>query len=89
MNFNQFCQKNGIIINPLMEIGNDLIIEDCAINGLGVGLVVREYVQSKLDSKELFELKTNFKLEEKDLVCIIEENRINNIILNNFIKLLK
>ena len=72
-----------------MEIGNDLIIEDCALNGLGVGLVVREYVQSKLDSKELFELKTNFKIEEKDLVCCIESNRMNNIILQNFLKLLK
>ena len=88
-NFNKFCLKNSIVINPLMEIGNDLIIEDCALGGLGVGLVVREYVQSKLDSKELFELKTNFKLDEKDLVCCIDSNRKNNIIINNFIKLLK
>ncbi len=88
-NFNKFCINNNIIINPLMEIGNDLIIEDCAEGGLGVGLVVREYVQKKLDSKELFELKTNFKVEEKDLICCIESNRKNNIILNNFIKLLK
>lgn len=88
-NFNKFCIKNNIIIHPLMEIGNDLIIEDCALNGLGVGLVVKEYVQNKLDNKELFELKTNFKIEEKDLVCCIEESRMNNIILKNFISLLK
>ena len=50
-----------------MEIGNDLIIEDCASNGLGVGLVVKEYVQNRLDNNELFELNTNFKLEEKDI----------------------
>lgn len=88
-NFNKFCLKNNIVINPLMEIGNDLIIEDCAINGLGVGLVVREYVQNKLDSKELFELNTNFKIEEKDLVYLIDQNKTNNIIVNNFTKLLK
>lgn len=89
LNFNKFCSTNNIIINPLMEIGNDLIIEDCALNGLGVGLVVREYVQSKLDSNDLFELKTNFTIKEKDLVCLVEKTRSNNIIINNFIKLLK
>ena len=87
-NFNKFCISNNIIINPLMEIGNDLIIEDCALNGLGVGLVVKEYVQSKLDNKELFELNTSFSLKEKDLVCLVESSRSNNIIINNFIKLL-
>ena len=76
-NFNKFCAKNNIIINPLMEIGNDLIIEDCALNGLGVGLVVKEYVQSALDSKDLYELNTSFKMDEKDLVCLVEPNRMN------------
>ena len=88
-NFNKFCSTNNIVINPLMEIGNDLIIEDCALNGLGVGLVVKEYVQSNLDAKELFELKTNFTLGEKDLVCLVEANRMNNIIINKFVELLK
>ena len=84
-NFNKFCAKNNIIINPLMEIGNDLIIEDCALNGLGVGLVVKEYVQSALDSKDLYELNTSFKMDEKDLVCLVEPNRMNNIIRCRFI----
>ena len=88
-NFNKFCANHNIVVHPLMEIGNDLIIEDCASNGLGVGLVVKEYVQNRLDNNELFELNTNFKLEEKDLVCVVEENRSNNIIISNFIKLLK
>ena len=72
-----------------MEIGNDLIIEDCALNGLGVGLVVREYVKNNLDNKNLFELKTSFNLKEKDLVYLIDSNRMNNTIVNNFIKLLE
>ncbi len=88
-NFNQFCSSNSIIVNPLMEIGNDLIIEDCAINGLGVGLVVKEYVQSRLDKKELFELNTSFNIKEKDLVCLVDSSRSNNIIINNFINILK
>lgn len=87
-NFNKFCLSNNIVIHPLMEIGNVLIIEDCAKSGLGVGLVVKEYVQSKLDNKELFELKTNFSLKEKELVCLIESSRKSNIIINNFINLL-
>ncbi len=88
-NFNKFCLSNNIVIHPLMEIGNDLIIEDCAKSGLGVGLVVKEYVQSQLDNEELFELNTTFNMQEKNLVCLIESNRTNNTIVNNFIELLK
>lgn len=88
-NFDKFCTQNNIIIHPQMEIGNDLIIEDCAKGGLGVGLVVKEYVQKQLDNKELFELKTSFKIEEKDLVCLVDQNRKNNNIIQNFIKILK
>lgn len=87
-NFNKFCTQNNIVINPLMEIGNDLIIEECAQNGLGVGLVVKEYVQSKLDSQELYELKTAFNIEEKDLVCLVDQNRKNNNIIKKFLELL-
>ena len=88
-NFDKFCSSNNIIINPLMEIGNDLIIEECAKSGLGVGLVVREYVQDELDNKELYELNTNFNLGTKDLVCLIDSNRRNNNIVKKFIELLK
>ena len=87
-NFDKFCTTNNIVIHPLMEIGNDIVVEECAQGGLGVGLVVKEYVQNKLDNKELFELKTSFNIEEKDLVCLLDPNRKNNIIIKNFIKLL-
>lgn len=88
-NFNDFCISNNIIIHPLMEIGNDIIVEECAQGGLGVGLVVKEYVQNKLDNDELFELKTTFDIKEKDLVCLINPNKKNNIVVNKFIELLK
>ena len=88
-NFNKFCASNNIVINPLMEIGNDLIIEECAQNGLGVGLVVKEYVESKLENKELYELKTNFNLDKKYLVCLTDSNRKSNIIIKKFLELLQ
>ena len=88
-NFDKFCLSNNIKINPTMEIGNDLIIEECAKSGLGVGLVVREYVQKSLDNNELYELKTTFNIEPKDLVCLVESSRHNNIIIRKFIDVLK
>ncbi len=88
-NFDEFCLENNIVIKPLMEIGNDLIVEECAQSGLGVGLVVKEYVQAKLDSKDLFELQTDFNIKEKHLVCLIDKNRENNIIVKKFIEMLK
>ncbi len=88
-NFNKFCATNNIIINPLMEIGNDLIIEECAENGLGIGLVVREYVKNKLNNNELVELKTAFKINEKYLACLIDSSRRNNNIIKKFLELLE
>lgn len=88
-NFNQFCSKNTIVVHPLMEIGNDLIIEDCARSGLGVGLVVREYVENQLKNGELVELNTSFKIAEKDLICAVEETHTNNVMVKKFIELLK
>lgn len=87
-NFDKFCLNNNIVINPLMEIGNDVIIKELAQSGLGVGLVAREYVNKELLNKELFELKTSFKFDEKYLCYCVETNRKNNIIIKNFIKLL-
>ena len=87
--FDEFCSNNGININPLMEVGNDTIIEECSQSGLGVGLVTREYVKDKLKNKELFELNTDFNLSTKYLVYLVDSNRKNNIIINNFIDLLK
>lgn len=87
--FDQFCTSNDIVIKPLMEIGNDIIIEDAAISGLGVGLVNKEYVLKELNDGTLIELKTNFKFGEKYLGYAVDSNRMNNIIIQNFIKLLK
>ena len=44
---------------------------------------------NKIDNNELIELKTSFNIEEKDLVCLVEPNRMNNIIVKKFIELLK
>ena len=88
-NFDKFCTKNNIIINPLMEIGNDILVEECAQGGLGVGLVVKEYVQNKLDNKELFVLNTDFEIEPKYLACLIDSNRKNNVVIKKFINLLQ
>lgn len=87
--FDDFCIKNSISIKPLMEVGNDIIIEECAQSGLGVGLVTREYVLDKLKNKDLFELNTDFNFGTKYLVYLTDSNRKNNIIINNFIELLK
>lgn len=87
--FDEFCINNSISINPLMEVGNDTIIEECAQSGLGVGLVTREYVLDKLVKKELYELNTNFNFSTKHLAYLLDPNRKNDIIVKNFIDLLE
>lgn len=87
--FDEFCINNGISINPLMEVGNDTIIEECAQSGLGVGLVTREYVLDKLKNNDLYSLNTDFKLSTKHLVYLIDSSRRNDLIIKSFTDLLK
>lgn len=87
--FDNYCNNNNIVINPLMEVGSEIIIEECSLSGLGVGLITKEYALDKLNSSELFELKTNFNFDEKDLGYVIDPIKKNSIIIKNFIKILK
>lgn len=87
--FDNYCVNNNIVINPLMEVGSESIIEECSQSGLGVGLITKEYALEKLNNKELFELKMNFKFDEKDLGYVIDPIKKNSIIIKNFINLLK
>lgn len=87
--FDNFCTSNNINIKPLMEVGNDSVIQQCAQSGLGVGLVTKEYVEDEINSKLLFEISTKFKFNEKYLCYVIDSNKKNNIIVNNFTNLLK
>ena len=87
--FDNFCILNNISLHPLMEVGNDIVIEECAQSGLGVGLVTKEYVEKELEKGLLIALNTKFSFDERHLGYLIEPNKKNNIIIKNFINLLK
>ncbi|MCE5284808.1 MAG: LysR family transcriptional regulator [Pelosinus sp.] len=54
--FDQFCLKNDILINPEIEINNMDLLIDFAKIGLGVTVVIKEFITQELQAASLVEI---------------------------------
>jgi DNA-binding transcriptional LysR family regulator len=54
--FDQFCLKNNILINPEIEINNMDLLIDFAKIGLGVTVVIKEFIHHELHAASLVEI---------------------------------
>lgn len=87
--FNNFCIENNITINSKLEIASSTLLEDLVSIGLGIGFVTKEYAQSKIDSGEIFELKTQVKLPEKGFSIITLKNSLHSFGANELKKMME
>ena len=71
-----------------MEIGSANLLEEFVKIGLGIGLVTKEFVQSDLDNKDLFEVKTTPILNEKKFGIILLKDSMHSFGTNQLVKLL-
>ncbi len=69
-----FFESHGIKLQPEIELGShDLLLEFAASN-LGVSCVIKEFATEFLESKKVFELKTENEIPERSIgVCTLEE----------------
>lgn len=52
----QYAQNNGVVLNPILELGSsDLLVQFARIN-LGLTFVIREFNKEQLEQKQLFEI---------------------------------
>lgn len=61
----QFLAEKGVFIEPEFELATSDMIVQFALRNLGVGLVVSDFAQPFLDSKELFQLKFDEKMPKR------------------------
>ncbi|MDR1769820.1 MAG: LysR family transcriptional regulator [Hungatella sp.] len=65
----EYFHSKGAELVPGIELSNlDLMVE-FAVNGLGIACVAKDYVQKKLQSKQLFELPLIEKIPPRHLVA--------------------
>lgn len=63
--FDEYMEKQGIVIKPEIELGSFDLVVEFAKAGLGVGCVTREFIKHELEEKTLFEIETDFELPER------------------------
>jgi DNA-binding transcriptional LysR family regulator len=71
---NQFLIEQGITLRPEFELATSDMIVQFALRSLGIGLVVKPFAQTYIDSGELFELQLKCKIPTRHF-CLIEEER--------------
>ncbi len=65
-----FLSQSNVQLKPEFELATSDLIVQFAERGLGIGAVVRNFAQKRLEDKTLFEIQLNKPIPERD-ICII------------------
>lgn len=83
-----FANKKGVKLTPEIELGSmDLLVEMAKI-GLGVSLVVKDYIQDYLKSGEIFQINLKDTLPKRQVGVITNKRIPTPLAAEKFIELL-
>ncbi len=57
-----FCSENGVSLDAKFELASYSLVTEFVEQGIGVGVLIKEFIKDELESGELFEIKTNPEL---------------------------
>lgn len=87
--FDEYLKNNNLIANISMEVVSHKLVVESVLSGLGIGLVVKEYVKEELSSGKLHEINTNMNLPKREVGYILKDNYIKTYAVKEFIRLLR
>lgn len=82
-----FSHSLGIHLHPDIEVGSWDLMKKLAVNGMGIACLPREYVQHRLSSGELFEIKTEPALPVRSVGMAMPKNKSIPYALREFISM--
>ncbi|MBQ4347318.1 MAG: LysR family transcriptional regulator [Firmicutes bacterium] len=75
----KYAQDNGVILQPMIELGsNDLLLEFARIN-MGLTYVIREFSQSRIDGETVFEIPVDPPAPERAIGMV----KLKNVALSH------
>lgn len=86
-NFNNYLNKNNLTCTPKMEVVSHSLLTSLVENGLGVGLLTKEFIKDKLN-KSLYEIPITHNISKRQLSYLIKNNTIPSFTTSKFIELL-
>lgn len=81
-------KERGIILSPLIEANSSSISRQLIIEGLGIGWMIKEFVQEDIDKHILYELNVDFE-QVLTPVSIAYNKKFNHDIIKEFIRTFK
>lgn len=85
----EVCEEHNILLNPEMELASYSLVVAFTKIGLGLGYATKEFIQQEIDSKELFEIKTNPQIPPRSIgVTHLKQKQLNKASLA-FLDILK
>lgn len=87
-NVNSFIKKRKLKISPEMVLSSNSLIKDFAVAGMGVGIIIEEYVKNEINNGLLFKLNIKNDIKPRSL-NMYYNNSYSNSDLNNFMNTIK
>lgn len=81
-------KEKGIVLKPLIEANSSSISRQLIIDGVGIGWMIKEFVQEDIDNHNLYELNVDFD-QVLTPVSIAYNKKFNHDIIKEFIKIFK
>jgi len=88
-NFDKFIKQNNLTFNPYMEVVSHRLVTEFVKNGMGIGVVTKEYIEKELNNNELYEVKTNISLSKRNIGYIVLDNYVPSFAVKKLIDILK
>lgn len=94
---NSFCRRwldnyfedHNLIFNPTYELSNGWLIEEYVSRCSGLGILSKQHIISKLNSKEFIEIESDVKLPKNVLGYAYRKDSVNYQIIKEFISIIK
>ena len=88
-NFDKFIKQNNLTFNPYIEVVSHRLVTEFVKNGMGIGVVTKEYIEKELNNNELYEVKTNISLSKRNIGYIVLDNYVPSFAVKKLIDILK
>ena len=81
-------KEKGVIVNPLIEANSSSVSKKLIMEGIGIGWMIKEFIQDDIDKKFLYEVKVDYESVLTPL-SIAYNKKFNNNIIKEFINIFK
>ena len=80
-----FLSSIGVELQPSIEVGSWELMKKLVAQGMGVGVIPKEYVKKELEEGQLFQLQTDIPLLMRSIGMLLRKNSSISYALHSFI----